>query len=99
LGKISPPDEQSKGAMELRVSRAQLDAVRGAKHVPDVLARVLAAARAQGDAYILTLTYEEATALNELCAWNVHSDAGGAVTSASRPFDELVKAILTHPDY
>jgi hypothetical protein len=99
LGKISPPDEQSKGAMELTVSRAQLDAVRGAKHVPDVLTRVLAAARAQGDAYILTLSYEEATALNELCAWNVHTDAGGAVSPASRVFDDLVKAILTHPDY
>jgi hypothetical protein len=85
--------------MELAVSRAQLEAVRGAKHVPDVLARVLAAARAQGDGYVLTLTYEEATALNELCAWNVHTDAAGTVTPASRPFDEMVKAILTHPEY
>jgi len=85
--------------MELTVSRAQLDAVRGAKHVPDVLARVLAAAHAQGEGYILTLTYEEATALNELCAWNVHTDASGVVTPESRVFDDLVKAILTHPEY
>jgi hypothetical protein len=85
--------------MELTVSRAQLHALRGAKHVPDVLARVLAAAQARGEGYILTLTYEEATALNELCAWNVHTDASGAVTPESRVFDDLVKAILTHPDY
>jgi hypothetical protein len=48
---------------------------------------------------VLHLTYEEATALNELCAWNVHTDASGTVSPASRVYDELVKAILTHPDY
>ena len=85
--------------MDLTVSRAQLEAVRGAKHLPDVLQRVLDAAVPRGDGYVLALTYEEATALNELCAWNVHTDAGGAVTLASRPFDEVVQAILTHPDY
>ncbi len=85
--------------MELTVNPAQLEAVRGAKHVPEALQRVLAAARASGGGYVLTLTYEEATALNELCSWNVHSDATGAVTPASRPFDELVTAIITHPEY
>jgi len=34
-----------------------------------------------------------------LCAWNVHTDASGAVTAESKVFDDLVKAILTHPDY
>src|SRR6266571_3140556 len=52
-----------------------------------------------GGDYVLHLTYEEATALNELCAWNVHTDPSGAVTPESRVFDDLVKAILTHPDY
>src|SRR3989442_3704350 len=99
LGKISPPAEQSKGAMELTVTAAQLETVRGAKHLPEALQRVLAAARASGGGDLLTLSYEEATALNELCSWNVHSDAAGAVTPASRPFDELVRAIMTHPEY
>ena len=85
--------------MDLTVSRAQLDAVRGARHLPDVLKRVLDGASRSGDGYVLHLTYEEATALNELCSWNVHSDAAGAVTPESRIFDDLVKAILTHPDY
>ena len=86
--------------MDLTVSRAQFDAVRGARHLPDVLKKVLdGATRTGGDGYVLHLTYEEATALNELCAWNVHSDASGAVTPESRIFDDLVKAILTHPDY
>lgn len=85
--------------MELAISRQQYDAVRGAKHLPDVLRRVLDGATRANDGYVLQLTYEEATALNELCSWNVHTDGRGAVTPASRVFDDLVKAIMTHPDY
>ena len=85
--------------MQLTISAPQLEAVRGAKHLPDVLRRVLDGARPEGERYVLTLTYEEATALNELCAWNVHTDASGVVAPESRPFDDLVRAILTHPEY
>jgi hypothetical protein len=85
--------------MDLAISRAQFDAVRGAKHLPDVLKRVLDAARPAGDGRVLRLTYEEATALQELAAWNVHTNEAGEVTPDSRPFDDLVKAIITHPDY
>jgi len=87
--------------MDLTVSRAQYDAVRGARHLPDVLTKVLDGATRAGDegGYRLHLTYEEATALNELCAWNVHTDSSGAVKPESQVFDELVRAILTHPDY
>ena len=87
--------------MDLTVTRAQYDAVRGARHLPDALKKALdgATRASDGAAYLLHLTYEEATALNELCAWNVHSDASGTVTPESKVFDDLVKAILTHPDY
>ena len=85
--------------MELPVTSAQYDAVRSAKHLPDVLRNVLDAARRDGGGYVLRLTYEEATALNELCSWNVHTDADGNVTAASQPFDELVRAIMMHPDF
>ena len=85
--------------MDLAVSRDQFDAVRDARHLPDVLQNVLDAARRAGDGYVLHLTYEEATALNELCAWHVHTDAAGAVSPETRVFDDLVKAIITHPDY
>ena len=85
--------------MDLQVSRAQLDAVKSAQHLPDVLKRVLDTAKPAGGVYVLHLTYEEATALNELCAWNVHMDAAGNVTPESKVFDDLVRAILTHPDY
>lgn len=85
--------------MDLAISRAQLDAVRNAQHLPDVLRRVLDAASLSADEAVLHLTYEEATALQELAAWNVHTDAAGEVTPASKLFDDLVKAIITHPDY
>jgi len=85
--------------MDLAITREQYDAVQGARHLPDVLKKVLGDAAHSGDGYVLHLTYEEATALNELCAWHVHTDAGGAVSPESRVFDDLVRAIITHPDY
>lgn len=85
--------------MDLSVTRQQYDAIRGAKHLPDVLKRVLDGATPNGDGRILHLTYEEATALNELCSWNVHTDAHGDVTAGSKVFDDLVRAIMTHPEF
>jgi len=98
-GDFAPDSRLGKGVMDLAVTRAQYDAVRGARHLPDVLKRVLDGARPAAGGYVLHLTYEEATALNELCGWNVHTDASGAVKPESKVFDDLVKAILTHPDY
>ncbi len=85
--------------MDLAVTRQQYDAVRNAKHLPDVLKNVLDKATKNANGQVLHLTYEEATALNELAAWNVHTDAAGAVTPESQLFDDLVRAILTHPEY
>jgi len=85
--------------MDITVTSQQYDAVRTAKHLPDVLKNVLDKAKKQANGYVLHLTYEEATALNELAAWNVHSDDSGAVTPESKLFDDLVRAIITHPDY
>ena len=85
--------------MDLAITREQFEAVRDAKHLPDVLKRVLDGAKPSGDGHLLHLTYEEATALQELAAWNVHSTEAGEVTPDSRKFDDLVKAIITHPDY
>jgi hypothetical protein len=84
--------------MDLAITRAQFDAVRS-EHLPDVLKRVLDAATPNGESRMLHLTYEEATTLQELCAWNVHTDEAGTVTPDSRVFDDLVKAVITHPDY
>jgi hypothetical protein len=85
--------------MDLTVTRQQYDAVRTAQHLPDVLKSVLDKAGQNANGHVLHLTYEEATALNELAAWNVHTDAEGNVTAESQIFDDLVRAILTHPEY
>jgi len=85
--------------MDLAVTRQQYDAVRNAKHLPDVLKNVLDKATKNANGQVLHLTYEEATALHELAAWNVHTDAAGAVSPESQLFDDLVRAILTHPEY
>jgi len=85
--------------MDLNVTSQQYDAVRGAKHLPDVLKKVLDKAKKEANGYVLHLTYEEATALNELAAWNVHTDPAGNVTAESKVFDDLVRAIITHPEY
>ena len=85
--------------MDLTVTSQQYDAIRGAKHLPDVLKQVLDGAKPAAGGQVLHLTYEEATALNELCSWNVHTDAAGNVTPDSKVFDDLVRAIMTHPEF
>lgn len=86
--------------MDLTVTSQQYDAVRNAQHLPDVLKNVLDKASKHSSAgHVLHLTYEEATALNELAAWNVHTDADGNVTPESKHFDDLVRAIMTHPEF
>jgi hypothetical protein len=85
--------------MDLPVTSQQYDAVRNAKHLPDVLRSVLDGATKQGGGYVLHLTYEEATALNELCSWNVRTDADGNVVAEDRAFDDLVRAIMMHPEF
>jgi hypothetical protein len=87
--------------MDLAITRPQLEAIERAEHLPDVLRTVLqrAAPAANGGGVVLHLTYEEATALQELCAWSVRLDAAGAVTADSQIYEDLVRAILTHPDY
>lgn len=85
--------------MDLHVTSQQYDAVRGATHLPDVLRKVLDGATKQDGGYLLHLTYEEATALNELCSWNVRTDADGNVVPECRMFDDLVRAIMMHPEF
>lgn len=85
--------------MDLAVTRQQYDAISNARHLPDVLRNVLEKSRKDANGHVLHLTYEEATALNELAAWNVHTDVNGNVTPESKHFDDLVRAIITHPEY
>jgi len=85
--------------MDLTVTSQQFDAILHAKHLPDVLRKVLDKATKQANGSILHLTYEEATALNELASWSVHTDGNGNLTPESQVFDDLVRAIMTHPEF
>ncbi len=85
--------------MDLTVTRQQFEAIRSAEHLPDVLKKVLEKASTGANGHVLHLTYEEATALNELASWSVHTDATGNVTAESKVYDDLVRAIMTHPEF
>src|SRR5437762_14089141 len=82
---LPPTRGSARAFMDLTVTRAQYDAVRGARHPPDALTKVLdGATRPKGaDRYVLHLTYEAATALNGLSAGNADADAGGGAKTAS----------------
>src|SRR5438876_12335255 len=80
---FAPESPRQGSRMDLTVTRPQYEAVRGAKHLADVLKQALDRATPSGQAYGLRLTYEEATAPNELCSWYVDTDAAGTVTSES----------------
>src|SRR2546422_9578088 len=59
-GEDFAPESPRQGTrMDLTVTRPQYDAVRGAKHLPDVLRQALDRAKPSGQAYVLRLTYEE----------------------------------------
>src|SRR5438309_4466397 len=65
-GEDFAPESPRQGTrMDLTITRPQYDAVRGAKHLPDVLKQALDRAKPSGQAYVLHLTYEEATARSE----------------------------------
>src|SRR5712692_5517651 len=60
-GDFAPDARLGKGVMDLTVTGAQYDAVRGARHLPDVLKNVLeSATRPQGgDGHVLHLTHPD----------------------------------------
>src|SRR5256886_15237467 len=83
-GEDFAPESPRQGTrMDLTVTRSQYEAVRGAKHLPDVLKQALDRATPSGPAYVLRLPYPEATALNELGARTGHTHAGRNVTPES----------------
>src|SRR5438034_11409508 len=86
-GEDFAPESPRQGTrMDLTVTRPQYEAVRGPKHLPDVLKQALDRATPPGQAYVLRRTNEEATALNELSAWNGHTQARENVARDSGRF-------------
>lgn len=85
--------------MKLALSEAQCAALLAADFLPDALREALKRAKSTPEGEVLDLTLEEATAMEELCAWNVKTGPDGELTALSEIFDAVVRAIITHPDY
>ncbi len=85
--------------MRLELSEEQHAALLNADFLPDNLRARLDAASQDGGKRIVELSGDEATATEELCSWNVKTDENGDVKPESKVFDEIVTAIVSHPDY
>lgn len=80
--------------MQITVTAAIAAALKTLRDVPDNLRARFDAMAKRGDAFTLTLSEDEAMALGELVQWHIRTDpATGKPTSATAPFDELVRLI------
>lgn len=81
--------------MQVRISQAIVDALKGLEHLPENLrVRFDAIAPVEGGAFALTLNEEDATELAELVQWHIRTDpATGKPTAEAAPFTELIGMI------
>jgi len=80
--------------MDVPVTQAIVDALKHLEHVPDSLARSLGSIARSGDGFVLKLSEDDAMALAELVQWHIKTDpATGKPTSASAPYDDLVRRL------
>ena len=80
--------------MNLKITRAMIDALEQAKDKPDWLIERLARLKAGTEPYMLHLANEESTALEEMCAMNIRFDATDKVLPQHQPLEELSLLIL-----
>lgn len=80
--------------MQIVVTQAIHDALKGIKNAPDNLrVRIDAMTRADGG-YALKLSDDDATAMAELVQWSMRTDPDtGKATTQSAPFEELIALI------
>ena len=83
--------------MKILLSRAMLDALRTAKHIPpDVQKRIDAVKPETGSphAFGLELTEDEGMELSELLQWHVRTDTGtGQPTTETKPYADVIARI------
>ena len=80
--------------MKIKVNQAMVDALDEATDKPDWLIQKLAQLKGVSEPHLLTLTNQESTALEELCAMNIRFDASGAVLPKHKPLDELSLLVM-----
>jgi hypothetical protein len=80
--------------MKLTLTPAMLAALDRATDKPDWLIARLAEISAVGQPYLLTLSNQESTALEELCAANIRFDPDGNVRPEYQALDELSVLVM-----
>lgn len=80
--------------MHVRLTKAMLDALKDTREIPDVLKARLERATRDGDAYLVTLSDDEAMAMTEMCQWYIVADPDtGEMTETAKLYDAIVEAI------
>ncbi len=80
--------------MKLTLTRAMVEALDRASDKPDWLSGRLAQIQAGAEPYQLSLSNQESTALEELCAMNIRFDARNNVLPQHQPLDELALLVM-----
>ena len=80
--------------MQIRITPAIKDALARVHDVPDNIRARIAGIQADGSAFTLTLSDDDATGLAELVQWHIKSDpATDKPTPESKPYDDLIRLI------
>ncbi|MEP6571914.1 MAG: hypothetical protein ABJD11_04435 [Gemmatimonadota bacterium] len=80
--------------MRLTLTRPMVDALDGASDKPDWLIERLARLKGSPEPYVLALTNEESTALEELCAMNIRFAPDGSVLPQHAALDALSTMVM-----
>jgi hypothetical protein len=80
--------------MKLTLTRPMIDALDRASDKPDWLIERLALLKGGPEPFVLALSNEESTALEELCAMNIRFDSNGNVIPQHAPLDELATMVM-----
>jgi hypothetical protein len=80
--------------MKLTLTPAMLAALGSASDKPDWLIARLAQVSTAGQPYLLTLSNQESTALEELCAMNIRFDPDGNVRPEHAALDALSVLVM-----
>jgi hypothetical protein len=80
--------------MRVRLTEAQLTALRQVAEIPDNLVARVNAARPDGGGFVMALNEDEAMAMTEMCQWYIRKDpTTGQLGEQARLFEGIVDAI------
>jgi hypothetical protein len=80
--------------MQVHLTEPMLTALRGTAEMPDTLLACVQDAARDGDAFVVTLTEDEAMAMTEMCQWYIRRDpVTGTLGDQAKLFDAIVAAI------